>query len=471
MSETATAPRWRLRSPTGATLVGGFLALGVLYGALMPLRDNSFFTHLATGRLILRDGAIPRVDPYTFTARDEPWVVQSWLASVAYAVVERMAGIGGVRVFVALIAVGMVVMIWALTRPATGLVVRLAIAATAVAVGAVAWSPRPLMLGLLLLGATLLVIERRGPLWLLLPIFLFWVNVHGSFPLGLLALATLAVGRRLDHDSAQREVHALAWAAAGTLLGAVNPQGVSLLAFPARALVREDLLRNVVEWQSPDFSGALGRLFLLQAGLAVILIVRSPTWHRAVPLLVFTALALISARNISVASLVLLPGMASAAAGIGRLKGDSRGRVTLAGTVVLAALAVVMAMSLSRAAPYRLDRYPVDAVAWMDQAGLLDPAQRRVVPDFAGNYLELVRGDAANVSSDDRIDMFPAGVVEDYLTIFRGRAGTSAVLERWQPDSILWTRNAPLTSVLLGDDSWRLTYIDDDWVVFVPREG
>ena len=39
----------------------------VLAGALIgarPLRDNSFFTHLATGRLILAEG-MPTADPYS----------------------------------------------------------------------------------------------------------------------------------------------------------------------------------------------------------------------------------------------------------------------------------------------------------------------------------------------------------------------------------------------------------------------
>ena len=62
-----------------------------------PLNDNSFFTHLATGRIILDGGGIPRSDPYTFSAHGASWTVQSWLASVLYAGAEEVGGLTAVR--------------------------------------------------------------------------------------------------------------------------------------------------------------------------------------------------------------------------------------------------------------------------------------------------------------------------------------------------------------------------------------
>ena len=69
------------------------------------------------------------------------------------------------------------------------------------------------MIGLVLLGVTLLVAEERFPAWVLLPVFWLWVNSHGSFPLGLVALACYALGRRLDGERRPPELRALAWAA------------------------------------------------------------------------------------------------------------------------------------------------------------------------------------------------------------------------------------------------------------------
>ena len=467
----ARAPRpgtGRLRAPTLATLVGGILAVWGVYLGMARISDNSFLTHLATGRLILADGSIPRSDPYSFSAAGEPWVVQSWLASVVYAGVERLGGIDGVRLLTAVLMASLMAIIWALTRPADGLVVRFAVAASAAAVGAVAWSPRPLLFGLVLLGLTLLVVERRWPPQLLVPVFWVWVNTHGSFPLGLVLLAVLALGARLDGQEPGLELRALLWAGVGTLVGAVNPLGLSLLTFPFRALEKRDVFGYVVEWQSPDFSGTLGRLFLLQLAVAVIALVRRPRWRAALPLVAFGAMGFVASRNIAVASLVLLPGMAAGLAGVGALKGRERGRGTVLGAVALVLVGVLVVVGGLQRPAYDLGRFPVDAVAWLDDQGLLEPGQRRMAPDYAGNYLELVLGEDARVFDDDRVDMYPRGVIEDAVGLTRGSGASRGILDRWEPDTVIWPRSGALSEVLLADPAWRLAYLDDRWTVFLP---
>jgi hypothetical protein len=457
--------------PTLSTVLGVGLGVWGLYLGLARLADNSFLTHLATGRLILLEGSIPTGDPYTFTASGEPWVVQSWLASVLYAVVERLGGPDGVRVLVAVLTVGLVACIWALTRAADGVVARFGIGAVAVAVGALVWGPRPLMFGLLFLAAALVVVERRAAPWLLLPIFWVWVNTHGSFPLGLLALGLLACGRRLDGESAAVELRALLWAVGGTLLGAVNPLGPKLLTFPLRMFERQDQFQYIVEWQSPDFSGSLARIFLVQVLVAVLLLVRRPSWRAALPLVVFVALALTASRNIAPASIVLLPGMATAAAGLGSLRGDRRSPVTAVATIGLLALGAIVAVSMLGKPAFDMEPYPVDAVAWADQQGLLQPGPRILASDSNGNYLELLRGRDAGVFADDRVDMLPAGVVDDLKGLLDGRQTAPAVLSRWQPDVVIWSRTAPLAGTLRSDPSWVVGYEDDEWTVLVPLEA
>ncbi len=325
------------------------------------------------------------------------------------------------------------------------------------------------MFGLVLLAVTLLVIERRVTPYVLVPVFWVWVNVHGSFPIGIMAIVALAIGARLDGEPRPHELRYLLWAVVGTAAAALNPLGPGLLVFPARLLDRQDIFSYVIEWQSPDFSSGSGRIFLLQVVIAIALLVRTPRWRTAIPLVVFTAAALIASRNIAVASIVLVPGMAIGARGLGSLTGAVRTRATAVGLGVVCALGVWVAASGLRAEAYDLDRFPVDAVAWMGENDLLEPDQRRLVPDVAGNYLELVLGEGASVSQDDRVDMFPRGVVEDYVALLRGHPAWDEVLARWRPDAVLWRRDDPLASLLLETSAYRLGYTDDSWVVFTPR--
>ena len=199
------------------------------------LGDNSFFTHLATGRYILENG-FPTSDVYSFTAPGERWVVQSWLVSFVYGALDRVVGLVGIRAFSAVLAGTVAGIMWTLTRPAKGLVARLAICVVGLTLGATIWAPRPLMVGLVLLGVTLLAAERRIPAPVLVPVFWLWVNSHGSFPLGLVALGCFALGSRLDGERRPSELRPLMWAAIGTVLGAINPLGPVLLTFPVSLL-------------------------------------------------------------------------------------------------------------------------------------------------------------------------------------------------------------------------------------------
>jgi hypothetical protein len=432
------------------------------------LADNSFFTHLATGRLILLDGSVPTTDPYTFSARGEPWVVQSWIASVLYAAAERLGGADAIRVLMGLVTVALVAGIWLLAKRADGVVARFGIAAVAVAVGATAWSPRPLMFGLLCLAMTLVVIEQRWSPWLLVPVLWFWVNTHGSFPLGLLAIVVLAVGRCLDRESPRVEMRGLCWALVGTALAVVNPLGPTLLTFPLRLLDRQDQFSYIIEWQSPDFSGTLGRVFLLQVLCALLLLARRPCWRSALVLVVFVALAMTASRNVAVASIVLVPGMAFSAHGLGSLRGDRRspvfGLVALAG-VVLGALIAVTAL---REPAFDLRRYPIDALAYAQQQGLLGRDARILANDSNGNYLELLRGPGAGTFADDRVDMLPVGVIDDLKAMIDAGPSAAAAVERWDPTVIVWSTSSPLADDLRGNPAWTVVYGDEAWMVLVP---
>jgi hypothetical protein len=468
LTEAAGDPRPRFQAPSLSWVVGAVVVGIGAYTGAAPLADNSFFTHLATGRYILENG-FPGGDVYSFTAPGERWVVQSWLASVLYGVLDSLVGLVGVRALSALVAGCIAGIVWLLTKPAGGLVSRLVIAATVLTIGATMWAPRPLMVGLLLLGITLLVAEGRLPSPVLLPVFWVWVNAHGSFPLGLVALACLALGRRLDGETTVPELRALSWAAGGTVLGAVNPIGPALLLFPLELLDRQDVLSSVVEWRSPSFSAAYGRAFLVLMAIAIVALVRRPSWRAAVPLVVFVAAGLIASRNIPVAALVLIPGIARGAEGLGGLTGEVRSKVTAALAAVVVVAGIVAVAGRLAEPDLELRRYPVDAVAWLDQEGLLTPGTRRATSDVVGNYLELLLGDRAAVFSDDRVDMYPRPVVEDELALLRATPEWRSVLDRWSIDLVLWERTEPLAGLLALDPEWRLTYADQGWVVYERR--
>ncbi len=470
-SDRSTAPATRWPPSLRAVFAAAFALWGFAV-ASRELADNSFFTHLATGRLILEQGSVPTADPYSFSAAGEPWVVQSWLASLLYGLVDRGFGGAGLRILAGLLGAVLGLCIWRISRPGRTLVPRLVAAAFPMILAGYVWSPRPFLFGLACLAITLVAAEGGLDARWLIPVSWVWVNTHGSFPLGLVALATLALGARLDGraDGGRRELRCLGWAALGMALGAISPVGPKLLAFPVELLGRAETLSKIIEWQSPSFSSGWSRLFLLQIVVAVLVLVRRPSWRAALPLVVFTAAALLGLRNIALASVVLVPGMARGLAGLGNVTGKERGPVAVGGLAVLAVAACVVVVNVATGPAFELSTFPVDAVAWMDQRGLVArPDVDLATQDSTGNYLELLYGADARTFLDDRVDMYPKAVVDDYLALHTGAPGWQAVLDRRGIDAVAWPRAEPLSQLLAQSPDWRIGYADGETIVACRR--
>ena len=461
------------RRPVRLDVAIGILAAGAaaVVGSA-ALVDNSFLTHLATGRIIWAGDGIPREDPYTFTAAGESWVVQSWLASVLYGGLEELGGLGAIRALMAASTAALGVLTWTLTRPARTLAGRLVAFAPAFVVGAGgAWPERPLLLGLLALGVVLLAAEDRVDARWLLPVGWAWANSHGSWPLGVVALVCLGLGARLDGGDATAELRALRWLAGGLLLGVFNPYGPKILLFPLALLSRRESLEGIVEWGPMTFGSIDQWAFLALVLVGIVALTRRPSWRLAVPLVVFGAAALTGVRNVPVAALVLVPGVSASLAGLGEKRGELAARLGLSVAAIGAVLGAVAVVSIATSDDFQDDAYPVAAHDWLRDNGLAPDEHRVVAREFVGNWLEAVYGPTGEVFMDDRIEVMPTAVVRDHRLLLRGDPTWEEILDRYDPEAVLWQADSSLASVLAADEGWEITFRDDDWIVAVPADG
>lgn len=464
--------RGRLRTPRLESLyIASFVLLGFRLG-VRPIGDNSMLTHLRTGIGIARSGAIPRTDPYSFTAEGSSWVVQSWLPEWTYGWAYRLGG-SDYRLVVLEQAVLMAGLAWLVLRLArTGSPLRTAGAGlVAVGIGAPFWSPRPLLFGLVCMALTVWVVERRRTPWLLVPIVWVWVNSHGSFPLGLVWLCARASGEALDWRAWPRDaVRYVGAFGAGLVVSALNPLGVRLLAFPFTLGDRRDAFEHIVEWMSPDFQRH--RAALLFLALALLLLVRARlTWRDVVPSVAFLAAGLLAMRSLPLAAIVLAPVLGrilrQPESGSDRPPAPRRSeRVNRIFALAIATAFVLFGASIWWTEPLRLGSYPEAAVTFLDRERLLRKPHRVAHPDFVGNYLELRYGSAVKVFIDDRYDMFPPAVSRDYRTLLTGGPGALDVLDRRRVDVVLWDRTLPLSGLLQATGRWQELLRDEDWLVF-----
>lgn len=434
---------------------------------LRPLGDNSAFTHLATGRLIVEDG-IPRHDPFSFTAAGEPWTVYSWLASAGMALADKAGGGNGIQVARALLTVGLAVVGWRLTRPAGALAGRIIAVTVLLTVGTSNWSERPLLVGLVLMACLVLLAEDdRLPPWLAVGIMWLWVNVHGSFPLGLVYLGVRLVGRAIDRNETHRQRILVCMALAGTLAGAINPLGPRLLISPFRLLARHDLLERVQEWRSPGFGSAHNLVFLLALLTALLICSRRRSFEDGLVVIVFGVAACLAVRNVALATIVLTPVLARGLHQLGTVHGRSRSRATGMATLALAGIGVLVASESLNNPAYDLERYPVKQLDWMEAEGLLD--KRVATEDFVGNLIIARRGRNANVFFDDRYDLYSRRVISDAIAFVDGKEGWQRRLDSYGIEVVVWQRSRPLAGLVSLDPGWRVVRRDASWVVAVRR--
>lgn len=460
------------RVPTLESLfVATFALLGLRLG-LRPLGDNSLFIHLRTGLDLVRTGHVPRTDPYSFTAGGDPWVVQSWLASLVYGGVERLGGFATVRLGHGLLYGLAGWLLAGLAR--TGVPLRTALAAAlAVGLGVVYWSPRPLAFGIVAFALTVLIVERRRPWWLLIPVVWVWANSHGSFVLGFGWLVLVVAGQWLD-GGRRRDVRpaALPWLGGfvvGVVVAALNPLGPRLLAFPFAIIGRRDAFAHVVEWRSPSFQSGPGLLTLVcLIGVVVVLARARPAWRDLLPVAAFLLLGLAAQRNLPMAAVVAAPALGRALGG-GRAepRGDvDRGRtVHLAIAGVLGALGLVFVAVAAREPAFAFEGYPVAA------SRLVPEGVRLATTDVAAGYRILQEGDAARVLIDDRVDLYPVEVTEDYLQLLDGRPGALEVLDAYDVEAVLWETDRALDAQLAASGRWRRVGEADGWAVWLRSQA
>jgi hypothetical protein len=459
----------RLRPPTVESLVVASVALAGFTVGARSIADNSTFVHIRTGVDIAEGHGIPRVDPYSFTARGTRWVVQSWLPEAVYGWGRRLAGDG---MLVLEHAVLMGVLAWLIARLArTGTPARtIATATVAVAAGAAYWSPRPLIVGLVCLALTVTIVERRANPWWLVPVVWVWVNSHGSFPLGLAWLGLAGLGAWIDDRRFPKDWARYAGAfAVGLVVSALNPLGPRLLLFALTVGEKKDVFRFIREWRSPDFQSGTGLFTLVFLTLAFVMLLRSkPAWRYVLPATAFLAMGLIAVRNLAMLAIVMAPALGAALRVDRQAAADEPDppRVNLAIAGVLAVAFLLFGVGGATGKAIDVSSYPVASVRWLQREGLLGADSRVAVQDFVGCYLILREGRDANVFIDDRIDMYPVELTKDYIALLHGEARAMAVLDRHRIDVVLWQRELPLPTLLRTSDEWREVRRDGEWVVY-----
>jgi hypothetical protein len=399
-----------------------------------PLLDTDLWWLMLAGARFVA-GEVPRTNLFSWTAPDHPWVCHSLLVGAIY----WLAGVDGVGVVRGLVASATALLLLALAHRRQHHWATLLAVAWVMPMVVYGRSERPLAWGNMMMAALMVLLERaewrhrHAAAALLIWV---WAWVHGSFVVGLVALA----------------LHSWRWALVGAALTLANPYGLELWKLVAGYGAGADAMAfvhaHVPEWFPARPTHPWIALMLVLAALAGGLALWRRDWRTLALWALLFPLALRHLRFIDIFAIAMLPSVARA---FERLP---RGR-PIASPVVPAALALALVAALApRVAPDPA-RFP---------AALLPaiPADERLWNEWLlGGWLAF-HGRAPYW--DTRNDPYPRALLEEGLRIQSAAPGWREALAARGVELVVAV--SPALQRALEADGWRRVAVDGETAVW-----
>jgi len=466
----------------GAILVAAVFVLGRGFQV-----DPDLWWHIKTGQNILAAHRWPTTDPYSFTASGNPWIAYEWLGEVLLGTVFALAGLLGLDALLIILGAAILIALYAYATLCSGnSKAGFATAAVLYPLVTQSLSLRPQMLGYLFVILTLIVLERfrqKKPraLWCLPPLFLIWVNTHGSFIVGLgvifvywvAGVKAFRLGEIEEQGWTPVERLRLSFVFLLCLAAlAVTPYGTRLAVYPFDMAFSQPInVANIAEWQGMPFHIFIGKFFLiLLLGFIVLQIAFSFKWRPAeLALFVFgTMMACLHIRFVLLFVPFFTPILAAILSHWLPHYEKEKDKYILNALLMVG---VLVAMSYYFPTLEYLQRsvanqFPVRAVEHIRQHPIPGP----IFNSYGyGGYL-IWALPKQKVFIDGRADLYErGGALADYFEAANLKPAAFAVLRGYRIQSCLLDRqnNEALATVLSNHPEWEKVYSDNVSMIFV----
>jgi hypothetical protein len=482
--EAAAAPSSRDKwlAPSRVVAFAVFLAIPVKLLA-RRLDDPDLWWHLKTGALIVRNHAIPAVDPFSYTAAGKRWVVQEWGSEVILHAILKWFGLYGILFFRAVMVLILYLLVARLLvrRMGSGMGTWALLALTAFA-GSPNWTERPNLFSFVLFAITFTLLDTRDRrIWWFVPIAALWSNLHGMVVLGLGLVFLVAVVESLkvaarwqgaDPAWARRLSAVALTSVAASLL---NPYGPGMFVHAFRLI--KTVQNFVSEWGSPNFHspGAIIFLALLLLTTAVLAFAKErPDPTDVALVLAFAALTMSAARNLAVSAIVIgavcsryvLGAVSTIPRSLPTKRGDQEPSLPLSAMgylMVLVGLGVVLVAGFpksSNPSDIIAQSYPLAAIHNLDKPGVRlfvqDGWSGLAIYEDCGPVVNVDAGcEHARVFVDLRWDFYGPTISNDYSDTVDGRPGWNENLDKHCTTHVLVSARSGLAQLLALDHDWQ----------------
>ncbi|TGD71724.1 hypothetical protein E4634_16525 [Mangrovimicrobium sediminis] len=442
------------------------------------MAGSDLWWHLAAGRELFQTGTPWMVDDWSYSALGHDWLNHEWFADIIFWSWASAFGQASLVYWKWLVVIVTFCLLqWTLQRQTGNGFAALVCAALAAAIAAPFIDIRPHLYSLLFYCLLLCLLLGKTPRrWLLALIFLVWVNLHGGFFFGLMALGVLLFPWR--NFSLLRLRTAFLTGLLCLAAAAINPSGFETFLYPlVYAFDSSSPYRGLGEWLPPFKPGGIRSplffyfmwaplLALVYAVPAVRKRLGDVPWEGLVLTGLTLAMALTSRRFIPIFGISLALLLAPLAGLVFDVLRHRALQYLVAMVFISVGVARLWYYPLQAAPAFHYltaeYTYPEDMVSFMQANDL----HGKVFALYNwGGYLHLRTDGAMKVYIDGRADtLYSADEYNLYVGVLRGMPGWIDVIEGTGAQYILWpaaSRNGPrMLERLLASKRWRLVYQD-----------
>jgi len=483
--------------------IADIVFLGIFFFLTMSgderlLGDADTGYHVRAGEFIVDNLRIPQTDIFSFLTPSIPWTLHEWLSEVIMALVHRIAGLTGIVIlFSFMIALSCyLVFVW-LLKQRSNILFATAVTLLVALSSSSNWLARPHIFTFVLFVTWYHLLNDyqyrdRNYLYLMPPIMLVWVNLHGGFILGLILLGIYLVGNLTRAYFAPNNERSRWLKSTGflamimivcVLMALLNPYGYDSLLFPFRVVQDRFLMDHIAEYLSPNFhfSSVIPFEILLLTTVGIFAISGGKLDIIELTLiLVFGHMALFSSRHMPLFAIVAGPiVLKQAQIAFDQINGsliaalkrriDNIARVDQSTTryvwpVVGAAIVLTLAQSGMIRHNFNAKYVPLEAVEFIKKENVTGNMFNN---DEFGDYIIYSAWPKYKVFIDGRTDMYGAARVKEYLKISQAATGWESVAEKYNINWVLHDPDSVLSKVLMERKEWKLIYSDNVANVFV----
>lgn len=469
--------------------------------------------HLKLGKHMIDTGSLLHTDMFTHTVTGETWLNHSWLSDVMFSGIWKVLGLWGVVLLEAIvISLTFYLLFKFLLAQKSDLVVAIILVILAAAASALHWHPRPHIFSMLLMLIWYWILDDyqlkgKNRLYILPPLMILWVNLHGGFLGGLVLLGIYFLGNLLSYVTSsevsekinyRRALSSLGFTLAACLVASlINPYVYKVLPFAIGPTSPNHFINHVQEWASPNFHESLifeyivlllivtlgltaPRLSFIEIGLLVFWLYLSLYAVRFIPVFVLIS-APIMGRHLTIFLKESLNNeqVAQGIENILKKILSFSERNTLLNSNHDKHLALVLVVLFfsgiclnhgyvgnERIIEYRFDKekFPVKAVQFIKEN---DISGNMFNYYGWGGYLIYSLYPEYRVFMDGRGDIGRCGLFKSYQDVVALKPDWKTLLETYKINWVIYRADSALATFLSDSKDWKLIYSDQVAKIFV----